>query len=146
MDFIDCDIREVLPQRPPMLMVDRISSFEMDDVFTRLAVREDCIFVEDGVLLTAGIVENMAQSSAARIGYINKFILHKPVEIGFIGAVRNLKVFRNPHSGEELVTEIVKIEEVFGITMVRATVSVGDEIVAEATLKTALAGQHVSQQ
>lgn len=140
MEYIACDIKEILPQRPPMLMVGGMPSFEMNDIVTEFAIGEDCIFVEDGKLLTAGLVENMAQSSAARIGYINKFILHKPVEIGFIGAVRNLSVFHNPSVGDVLETEIAVIEEIFGITMVKATVRVAGETVAEATLKTALAG------
>lgn len=140
MEQFFCDMEEILPQRPPMLMVDSLVSFEMDRIITSLSVRGDCIFVEDGGLSTAGIVETMAQSSAARIGYINKYILHKPVEIGFIGAVRNLVVTRNPSPGETLETEIVKIEEIFGITMVRAIVRSGGELVAEAILKTALAG------
>lgn len=138
MNIGEIDIREVLPQRPPMLMVGRMVSYEEPSMVTELTVGEDNIFLEDGRLLSSGIVENMAQSSAARIGYINKYILHLPVKVGYIGAVRNLRIFRNPGAGETLTTTVTALQEVFGITLVDAVVRVGEEVVASATLKTAL--------
>jgi hypothetical protein len=40
--------------------------------------------------------------------------------------------------GETITTTIVLREDVFGISLVDATVRVGEEIIAEAALKTAL--------
>ena len=53
----------------------------------------------DGYLTAPGVLENMAQSSAARIGYLCKFILHVPVRVGYIGAIRKFRVYRLPAVG-----------------------------------------------
>lgn len=129
---------ELLPQRPPFLFVDRLMSFGEETTVTEFTVPQKGMFVEDGMLMTCGIVEHMAQSSAARIGYISKYILREPVKIGFIGAVRNFTVSRQPRCGETLSTSIIARQEVFGITLVDAIVKVGEEIIAQASLKTAL--------
>jgi predicted hotdog family 3-hydroxylacyl-ACP dehydratase len=94
--------------------------------------------VEDGQLTASGILENMAQSSAARIGYLCRYILHVPVRIGYIGAIRKFRVHRLPAVGETLTTTIFLREDVFGISLSDAVVRVDEEIIAEASLKTAL--------
>ena len=136
--FIDIPILEILPQRPPFLFVDRLLHY--DDIETRTAftVREGQLMVENGHLSASGILENMAQSSAARIGYLHKYILHIPVRIGFIGAIRKLRIHRLPAVGETLETTILLKEDVFGISLTDAVVRIGDEVIAEASLKTAL--------
>lgn len=137
-DIQKIDIQTLLPQRPPFLMVDALVNYDEPSISTAFQVREDCVFVQDGEMLSSGIIENMAQSSAARIGYINKYVLNLPVKIGFIGAVRKLKIHRSPKVGETLVTTITAVQEIFGITLVDAVVKVGEDIIAEASLKTAL--------
>ena len=94
--------------------------------------------MEDGHLTASGILENMAQSSAARIGYLCKYILHVPVRIGYIGAIRKFRVYRLPAVGETLTTTVILREDVFGISLTDVVVRVGEEIMAEAALKTAL--------
>ena len=134
----DIAIGEILPQREPFLFVDRLLHY--DDIETRTAftVREGHLLVEDGHLSASGILENMAQTSAARIGYLNKYVLHVPVRIGFIGAIRKFRVHRLPAVGETLETAILLREDVFGISLTDAVVRIGDEVIAEASLKTAI--------
>lgn len=132
----EIDILEVLPQRPPFCFVDRMVSYEEPDMVTEYTVTEDCLFLEDGVMRSAGLIENMAQSSAARVGYINKFVKCQGVNVGFIGNVKGLKVYRRPSLGETIRTRVELKQEIFSISMVQATVCVGEEKIAEATLKT----------
>ena len=111
-----------------------------DEAVTRTTFRvpEEGIFVEGGLFRTAGLVEHMAQSSAARIGYICRYILHIPVKVGYIGSVRKLKVERNPAAGELLETTVYFREDIFGITLTDVEVWSGGEMIASASLKTAL--------
>ena len=136
--FDEIAIGGILPQREPFLFVDRLESYDDRETVTSFTVPEEHLLVEDGHLSASGILENMAQSSAARIGYQCKYILHVPVRIGYIGAIRNFRVQRLPAAGETLSTTILFREDVFGITLTDAVVRVGEEIIAEATLKTAL--------
>ena len=133
----DITLNELLPQRPPFVMIDRLVS--CDEVFsvTELLVREDNIFVENERLTSSGLIENIAQTCAARIGYIN-LNNGKTVKIGVIGAISNLNITRTPKVGEKLTTTIKLLEEVFQMTLVEAVVRSGDEELARANMKIAL--------
>ena len=136
--FDEIAIDGILPQREPFVFVDRLVHYDDRETVTSFTVPAEHLLVEDGHLTASGILENMAQSSAARIGYLCKYILHVPVRIGYIGAIRKFRVHRLPAVGETLTTTIILREDVFGISLVDAAVRVGEEIIAEAALKTAL--------
>ncbi len=131
------DIQELLPQRPPFVMVDRMTSFTRDRVTTALTVREDNIFVDGGRLSVSGLNENIAQTCAARMGYISRGCEGK-VKLGFIGAIDSFRAYRTPAVGETIETTMEVIEEVFNIVMANATVKAGDDLIAESRLKIAL--------
>ena len=136
-------VGEILPQREPFVFVDRLEHYDDKETRTSFTVREGQLLVEDGHLTAPGILENMAQSSAARIGYLCKYVLHVPVRIGYIGAIRKFRVNRLPAVGETLTTAVFLREDVFGITLADVVVRVGEEIIAEAALKTALGEKEV---
>ena len=130
-------LNELLPQRSPFVMIDRLVSCDAVFAVTELLLRKDNIFVEDDRLTSSGLVENIAQSCAARIGYIN---LNNggTVKIGVIGSISNLNIARTPKVGEKLVTTIELISEVMQMTLVEAVVRVGDEEIVRASMKIAL--------
>lgn len=130
-------ISDLIPQRPPFVMVDRVVAFDRICTTTTFTVLEDCIFVEDGHLRAIGLVENVAQTCAARMGYIN-ILDQENVKLGFIGAVKEMSFLRLPAVGETLFTSITVREEVFGMTLVDAEVRSGDEVIATAEMKIAL--------
>jgi predicted hotdog family 3-hydroxylacyl-ACP dehydratase len=136
--FDTIGIAGILPQREPFLFVDRLVRYDDRETVTAFTVPAGHLLVEDGHLTASGILENMAQSSAARIGYLCRYILHVPVRIGYIGAIRKFRVHRLPAAGETLTTSILLREDVFGISLTDAVVRVDEEIIAEASLKTAL--------
>ena len=131
-------IGTILLQEPPFRFVDRLDRFDREEVVTSFTVPADGPLVEDGCLTEAGLVENMAQSSAARIGYISVYIDHVPVRIGYLGQIKNLEINRLPRCGEVLSTTVRLRQDVFGITLVEARVCQGEEMVAQAAVKTAL--------
>lgn len=138
MEFDKIDIHELLPQQEPFVMVGKLLHFDIKKTLTSTEIVSDNIFVENGVFSASGIIENIAQTCAARIGYVNKYILKKGIQLGFIGAIRNLNLYRYPKVGEVIETSIITIEEIFGMTLVTATVNVGEEIIAESEMKIAL--------
>ena len=142
-------VTELLPQRPPFVMIDCLTGFSETTTETRLTARPGTgpvhsaparaygLLVQDGRLSVYGLVENIAQTCAARLGYAS-YILHKPVRIGFIGAVRGCKIKRLPLVGETLETRIEVKEEIFGLTLVDAEVRLDGETIAETQMKIAL--------
>jgi len=135
MDLTEIDVKTLIPQQPPFVMIDRLVHF--DSVFTKteFEVQPDNIFVEGGKLLEAGMVENIAQTCAARLGYINTVILKDEVRLGFIGAVKSLRINKLPAVNSKLETSIEVVNEVFNITLVNATVLCNGETLADCEMK-----------
>ena len=131
------DILTLIPQRPPMVRVDALVHFDPVASETSLVVRHDNILVEEGKLTPYGLLENIAQSCAARIGYIN--LCHaETVRIGVIGALQNMTIHALPAVGEKIETRIEVREEVFGMTLAAATCRCGERLLVEGTIKIAL--------
>jgi len=130
-------ILELLPQRPPFVMVDRLTDYSETQSSCSLTIRPDNVFCEDGEFAAAGLIEHIAQTCAARLGYYNKYILKTGVRLGFIGEVKDLSIVRLPREGETLDTTIVVMQEIFDVTLVSAEVRVGTETIATTRLKIA---------
>lgn len=137
--FSDIPIGELLPQQPPFRFVDSLEEYTAEQARIRFTPEEGKnLLMEDGCLSAAGLMEHMAQCSAVRQGYYSKFILHLPVKIGYIGQFRKLRINRLPKVGETLETTVYLREEVYNISMVDAEVRIGDELIATASLKSAV--------
>ena len=136
-EFEKVDVHTLLPQQEPFGMIDRLVHYDPVRTVTSLEVRADNIFVDNGHLSVPGINENIAQTCAARMGYISRSSGER-VRIGVIGAITGFSVSRTPLTGEVLTTTIDVVQEVFQVTLVHATVRVGDELIAETDLKIAL--------
>lgn len=138
------DIHKLLPQQEPFVMTGTLIHFEMNKIVTEFVIPEDNLFVNDGKLSAAGLIENMAQTCAARIGYINKYILLRGIQIGYIGAIRNLEIMELPSVGDLITTEVNIQEEVFGMLLADANVKCGDKVIASTEMKIAVRDEEVN--
>ena len=140
-DFLrTVDVHDILPQREPFVMVGRIVHFEMGMSVSETTVREDNLFVEDGFFSPCGIMENIAQTCASRIGIYNRYVLGNDVQIGYIGAIRDCSFAGRVPAGSVLTTRIDVLEEIFGMTLASASVECDGRTVAAANLKLAVKG------
>ncbi|MCQ2154602.1 MAG: pseudouridylate synthase [Bacteroidales bacterium] len=130
----DIDVHTLLPQQEPFVMIGSLTHFEMGTSTTETLIKEDNIFVDNGCFSASGMMENIAQTCAARIGFYNKYILHKDVQVGFIGAVRDFKVYGLAPVGAVITTQVDVVEEIFGMTLARATIT-ASALLAEAEIK-----------
>lgn len=105
---------------------------------TETLVKAGNIFVDDDRFSASGLIENIAQTCAARIGFVNKYILKKGIQLGFIGAVRNLEILALPRTGQTIRTTVEVVEEVFGMTLAHATVTCDGETLVTTEMKIAL--------
>lgn len=132
------DIHTLLPQQKPFVMIGRLEHFDMRHVVSSTEVSSQNLFVESDRMIPTGLIENIAQTCAARIGYVNKYILKKGIQIGFIGAVRDLQVYTMPAVGDVIYTEVDIREEVFGMILVTAIVKTINDVCMTAELKIAI--------
>ena len=129
------DVHAILPQQEPFVMVGTLTSFEMTTSTTETEIKGENIFVDNDTFSASGLMENIAQTCAARIGFYNKYILKKDVQVGFIGAIRNYVVNELPKVGSTIITKVDILEEVFGMTLANAEVRCGDRVLATAEIK-----------
>ncbi len=128
---------DLLPQRPPFVMIDRLTCCDEETASARFTVREDNLFIEKNALLASGLIENMAQTCAAHLGYRN-LAGGLPVKIGYIGAVSRLRLSRAPKVGETIDTAIRIEEELLGTTLADVKACIGEETIATARMKIAV--------
>lgn len=119
----DIDVHTVLPQQEPFVMIGSLTHFELGTSTTETLIEDNNIFVDGGHFSASGMMENIAQTCAARIGFYNKCILHKDVQVGFIGAVRNFRIYGLAPVGTVITTRVDVIEEIFGMTLAKATIT-----------------------
>ena len=129
------DVHGLLPQQEPFVMIGAVEHYDGTHTVTSLQIPQDNLFVEDGKFTAPGLIENIAQTCAARIGYINKYILGKGIQAGYIGAIKEMEIHECPLVGERITTEIAVKEEVFGMTLVAARITRGEELLATAEMK-----------
>lgn len=130
------DIKRLIPQRDPILMVDKLLEADGDKALTSLTVRADNYFIgEDGKLEESGLIEHIAQSASAFAGYmaIGRGATEPPV--GYIGEIRKFRCHHRPQVGDELITTITIGAEIGGVTSISGESHVHDKLMAETQMK-----------
>lgn len=122
------DIQNYLPHRAPMLMVDLILDIDANFVETIFLIKEDNIFVDKGVFTEAGLIENTAQTCSSIVGK-KYFFDENGTEnenvnvIGFISAIKNLKINALPKIGETITTKATLVSKFVGDDYTLCTMS-----------------------
>lgn len=124
----------LIPQRPPIVMVDVVWSADEQSADTGLTIQEDNIFVKDGLFREPGLIEHIAQSAAAFAGY-GTFVRGEEPKLGFIGEIKDSVFNLMPPVGSELRTHIQLVTVIGGIRLINAEVRLKDELVATCVMK-----------
>lgn len=115
------NIVQFIPQRAPMVMVHDLLEASESHAVTRLTIEDTNIFVKNDVFTEPGLVENIAQTAAAQVGY--QCALKKiPVPIGYIAAVKNLEITRLPGKDSPITTTIRITNQVLDVTVAEGKV------------------------
>jgi predicted hotdog family 3-hydroxylacyl-ACP dehydratase len=128
------DILELIPQRPPVVMVSALVSVEGNSATTLLRLQEDNLFLKNGLFSESGLVEHIAQSIAAMNGYAAR-ARSEAVRTGYIGAVKNLKIHALPEVGTTLKTHVREEASALNASIIRGEVRQDGRLVAECEMK-----------
>ncbi len=134
MKISDNELLELIPQRPPVVMIDKFLYSDETTSISGLLIPPTCVFCENGFLSESGLVENIAQTAAAGVGYGCKKE-NKKVPLGFIAAIKNLEIFDLPSQGNELRTEVKIINQVMDVTIISGIVSTGTTLLAQCEMR-----------
>jgi hypothetical protein len=121
-------ILNLIPQSPPMVMIDELMESDEKLTKTRFLIRETNVFCQPG------LIENIAQTGAARIGYIAR-INNKMPPLGFIGAITDLNILLLPGVGTELISTIFIEHEIYNASIVRARIENNERLIFECKMK-----------
>lgn len=131
-------VRNLIPQKHPFVMVDKLLHFEQKIVKAGLTISPENIFVKQHRFTAPGLIEHMAQTVALHTGY--RFFLKKePAPVGYIGAIKKAEVFELPQVGDELITTVHILHDIMDVTMVTAETKCNGKTIAQGEMKTVLA-------
>ena len=120
-------------------MVDNIVTCNEDYCKTTFEVRQDNLLLEGDTLLEGGVIENIAQSCAARIGYLAIHLKMQSVLIGVIGGIKDLEIHSRPKIGDTVTTEISTVLSDFGdMSILNAKSTCNSQVIATGEIKVAL--------
>lgn len=116
-------VAELLPQRPPFILIDKMIEYDetINATSTLFHIASDNPFLKEGFFQPSGMVENMAQTCAARIGYYDR-LRGLPIRMGLIGGLKNLNVYQLPKSGDDITTRIIVKEDMLGVILASAKI------------------------
>jgi predicted hotdog family 3-hydroxylacyl-ACP dehydratase len=128
-------VESLIPQRFPFVMVNSIAEYSETQLVSGFEVKEENIFVQDGIFQASGLVEHQAQSVALHTGY-KYYLLGKEAPTGYIGAIKTFEALQLPKLGDKLTSEVSIINEMMGVTLVDVVTKLNDEVIAKSQMKT----------
>ncbi len=118
-------------------MVSRFECGDDEACRSELDIDESNMFLAEGQVAAEGIVEHIAQTAAAYIGYRRKQA-GEDVNLGFIGDIKRCSFGDTmPTAGQTVTTEMRVVSQVGNITMISAESKVDGELVASCRMKLA---------
>lgn len=133
-------IHNLIPQKKPFVMVDKLLHYSNDKIVSGLRIVKDNLFVKNNVFEAPGLIENMAQTVALHTGY-RYFLKQEAPPIGYIGAIKTVSIHSLPPIGQELTTTAHILHDIMGVTLVRATVECDGALIASCEMKTVRADE-----
>ncbi|MGA2824330.1 MAG: hydroxymyristoyl-ACP dehydratase [Bacteroidales bacterium] len=130
----EAKIGQYIPQKPPIIMIEKLLEVTDTKTVTSFFIKDDNLFCSEGFFREPGLIENMAQTAAAGVGYISKEAGKEP-PLGFIGGLRNLHIHELPKVGSEIRTEVTVEHEVFDATVVNGKIYLQERCIAECEMK-----------
>ena len=131
------DIKTVIPQREPFIMVDDIIEATPLSCETNFTVEPTNIFLKDGLLQEPALLENIAQTCAAGFGFVRRTGNEKP-GLGFIGGISKVLVHQLPKVFSMINTKVSVIYQLQNIYLVKGENFCNGEKLLECELKIVL--------
>ena len=129
-----------IPQRAPFIAVHEILHVTDQSAETQLEVLPESVFVTNNLFREPGLIENIAQTGAAQMGYACKK-KGLPVPIGYIASIKNLKVHSLPPIGAVLTTSIQVTNHVLNVILLEGTIRLQGAIVCQCEMRIFVEGK-----
>ena len=131
-------VENLLPQKFPFVMVDKMYSFTETTLVSGLKIQNDNLFSDNNIFLEAGLIEHMAQSVALHTGY-EFFLRNEKAPTGYIGSIKEIEIKKLPKINDTIQSTVTIIQEFAGITLVDIVTTLNNEEIANGQMKTVIA-------
>jgi 3-hydroxyacyl-[acyl-carrier-protein] dehydratase len=115
------DITKYIPQRHPIVMVHALVEADDSHAVTEFDIESENVFLSEGFFAEPGLVENIAQTAAMHVGY-QCSLKNIPIPIGYIAAVKDLKILTLPKLNSRISTTVTITNKVLDVTVVEGRV------------------------
>lgn len=127
-------IIDFIPQRDPMVMIHTLLHVDDHAAVTELSIEPSNIFVENGFLSEPGMIENMAQTAAAQMGYQCRKN-GRIVPVGFIAAIKRLEITALPALHSDITTGVDIFDRVSGFVLINGKITQGEKVLCTCELR-----------
>jgi 3-hydroxyacyl-[acyl-carrier-protein] dehydratase len=128
------EITRYIPQREPMVMVHALTQSGEALAATSFTIETGNIFLSEGYLAEPGLIENIAQTAALQAGY-QCMKNNIPVPIGYIAAVKNLKIVNLPKENSVINTKVKVTNKVLDVTVVEGMVEQDEKLICSCEMR-----------
>jgi 3-hydroxyacyl-[acyl-carrier-protein] dehydratase len=128
------NITQYIPQRFPIVMIHNLVEASDDHAVTQLEIEPDNVFVAEGHFGEPGLVENIAQTAAVHIGY-QCAKRNVPIPIGYIAAIKDLKINHLPAVKKTVTTTIKITNKVLELTVVEGKVELEGQVLCSCEMR-----------
>jgi 3-hydroxyacyl-[acyl-carrier-protein] dehydratase len=139
------EIESLIPHRPPFLWIDRVEELEpgVRCVAVKFVDPSNPIFSghfpAEPILPGVFLIEAVAQTAGVMLGSVRPRPAGKSTErVALLAAVNRFKFLKPVTPGQQLRVETKKLTEAGRMACIAATVSVGEEMVANGELSVVL--------
>ena len=119
--FFGQRLLDLIPQRPPMVMLDELVEVKDDSAVSRLTILPQNILVDNGFFVEEGMLENVAQTCAAMAGF-QRLSANEEIQKGFIVGIKDVVVHRRPQIDKTITTSVKTVMNVMNMKVISAHV------------------------
>jgi len=128
------NIIDLIPQRPPMVMIDQLTYARDNIARGSLYIKESNIFCEAGHFQEAGLIEFLTQTAAAYKGY-QRLLECKEIKEGYIGLIKNLFIHFLPPVDTEIHSKIIIEDELLDYLIISGRTYQNNVVIAEGEMR-----------
>lgn len=128
------DITRYIPQRDPIVMVHEVVEANDTHVLTRFTIESGNVFLSNGYFAEPGLIENIAQTAAVQAGY-NCRQNNIEVPIGYIAAVKKLKITELPKENSMIQTMVTVTNKILDVTIIEGEIEQDGKLICSCEMR-----------
>jgi 3-hydroxyacyl-[acyl-carrier-protein] dehydratase len=138
------NIKQILPHRRPMLMIDSYKKIDNDTASSGIHLKPSNYGCENGYVLESMLIESVAQTVAAHFGYKSLEKEGNDPDIGMLTNVDTFIFYEKVKDTSKIDIGILKTDKVGAFKLITGEIFVNGKLVAKGQIKVFNPGEKVN--